>query len=255
MFNQPMPHHWTFRFVLTHLLLALTVAFLLRATLNLNKITKPEYAEIIDQQQVPEEISPEGIAALSRDNLPYMLINADDTSLQMPSSPGPARLIYYTTTPSFRSAQELVAKDRRSKPASNLDSIKLISQRLTGTPSEWQRLNLTFLNKPIITQPLLVSPSQLVEAVKSGVDLQVIDLRWIEPGVSEVLPSPKAIRWMPHEVLSNLSKLSKEKWIVLIGYSKEGVQPIAWELFQKGYLLTTVLDGDIQRDQMQVVSK
>jgi rhodanese-related sulfurtransferase len=241
--NQTLLHNWTLRIVLILLLLAFGFYFVIRPALNEQEVTKMETAEIPDTQQIPEEITPEGVVALMRENIPFLLINADDTNFQIPSAPGPARLIYYTTTPSFRSAQELVTKDRQSKPTSFLDAIKLNSQRLTGTPLEWQRLDLTFLNEPIFTQPLLVSPRQLSEAIKDGVDLQVIDVRSVTPGVSEVSPFPQAFRWMPHEVLENLSKLSKEKWTVLIGYTSEDVQPIAWELFEKGYLLTAILDG------------
>jgi rhodanese-related sulfurtransferase len=241
--NQTLHHNWTLRIVLILLLLAFGFYFVIRPALNEQEVTKTETAEIPDTQQIPEEITPEGVVALIRENTPFLLINADDTNFQIPSSPGPARLIYYTTTPSFRSAQELVTKDRQSKPTSFLDAIKLNSQRLTGTPLEWQRLDLTFLNEPIFMQPLLVSPRQLSEAIKDGVDLQVIDVRSVTPGVSEASSFPRVFRWMPHEVLENLSKLSKEKWTVLIGYTSEDVQPIAWELFEKGYLLTAILDG------------
>lgn len=244
MFNQSSLHNWTLRIVLILLLLAFGFYFINRPVLNEQEVTRAETVEIPDAQQIPEEITPEGVVALIRENIPFILINADDTSFQIPSSPGPARLIYYTTTPSFRSAQKLATKDRQSKPTSFLDAIKLNSQRLIGTPVEWQRLELPFLDESFSTQPLLIKPRQLSEAIKDGVDLQVIDLRSVTPGVHEVSPFPQVLRWMPHEVLGNLSKLSKEKWIVLVGYSSnEGVQPIAWELFQKGYLLTTVLDG------------
>ena len=129
-----------------------------------------------------------------------------------------------------------------------MDVIKLNSQRLTGTPIEWQRLGLTFFKNPLPTAPQLITPRQLSEAIKDGADLQLIDLRPITPGVSEATPFPQAYRWMPHEIQSNVAKLSKEKWIVLMGYSNEGMQPMAFELFQRGYLLTAVLDGGYPGD-------
>jgi hypothetical protein len=93
------------------------------------------------------------------------------------------------------------------------------------------------------TKPQSITPRQLSEAIKDDVDLQIIDFRPLTLGISEITPFPNALRWMPHEALDNLSKLSKEKWIVLIGMSSDVIQPLAFEFFQKGYVLTTVLDG------------
>jgi rhodanese-related sulfurtransferase len=121
--------------------------------------------------------------------------------------------------------------------------VKIHSQRLTGTPVEWQHLGLNFLNSPFHTQPQPITARQLSEAIKDNVDLQLIDIRSVTPGISEVSSFPQALHWMPHEVLNNLQKLSKEKWVVLIGYSNADTQPIAFELFQRGYLLTSFLDG------------
>jgi len=207
------------------------------------KVTQPEVTVISNVPQLPEAITPEGVGALSNGNTPYLLINADDSNFQHLTSPGPIRLIYYSTTPSFRSAQKLVRQDRQSKLTGMSDSTKLESQRLTGTPLEWQRLGLTFFKSPLPTKPQPITPRQLSEAIKDNVDLQIIDFRPTMPGVTEATPFPQALRWMPHEALNNLPKLSKEKWMVLIGIGSEDVQPIAFEYFQKGYVLTTVLDG------------
>lgn len=211
--------------------------------LTAKKATQPEVAVISNAPQLPEAITPEGVGALSNGNTPYLLINADDTNSQHLTSLGPIRLIYYSTTPSFRSAQKLVWQDRQSNPTGISDSTKLDSQRLTGTPLEWQRLGLIFFKSPLPTKPQPITPRQLSEAIKDNVDLQIIDFRPVTPGVSETTPFPQALRWMPHEALSNLPKLSKERWMVLIGIGSEDVQPIAFEFFQKGYVLTTVLNG------------
>ncbi|MDD5412885.1 MAG: hypothetical protein PHF31_16020 [Methylobacter sp.] len=102
---------------------------------------------------------------------------------------------------------------------------------------------MTFVKSPLPTKPQPITPRQLSEAIKDNIDLQIIDFRPVTPGVSETTPFPQALRWMPHEALSNLPKLSKERWMVLIGIGSEDVQPIAFEFFQKGYVLTTFLDG------------
>lgn len=41
----------------------------------------------------------------------------------------------------------------------------------------------------------------------------------------------------------------------MIGYTTKEVQPLAWELFQKGYLLVTVLDGGYPAWEMQRTGK
>jgi hypothetical protein len=228
------------------LLLAFGAAiFFLRYAQTDVKRAKSELA-YLNQQQYPDTISPEEVVALINIKAPFILINADDPQLQIPTSPGPTRLIYYTTSPSIRSALKLVAEDRRSKPTGFTDAIKLNSQRLTGTPLEWQRLQLPLVNNPLPTRPSLISPQELAEVIKEGVDLQIVDLRPIMPGSHEDTLFPKAHRWMPHEVLNNSTKLSKEKWTVLIGFNNEPTQLIAWELFKKGFLLMTVLDGGYQ---------
>ncbi|MGZ4957165.1 MAG: rhodanese-like domain-containing protein [Methylobacter sp.] len=243
MFDKSLLHNWALRIVLILMLFVIGFYFVIKPALNAKKLTQTEIAEIPNAQQIPEEITPEGVAALIKDNTPFLLINADDAHFQISLSPGPIRLIYYTTTLSFRSAQELVRKDRLSKPTSSLDAIKLNSQRLIGTPLEWQRLGLPFVKNPMPKEPQAITPRQLSEAIKDNVDLQIIDFRPLTPGISEITPFPNALRWMPHEALNNLSMLSKEKWIVLIGLSSDVIQPLAFEFFEKGYVLTTVLDG------------
>ena len=234
---------WTVRIALILVFLAIGFYIFIRPTINVEKVAKPKIAELTNVQLLPEQISPEGVVALNSENTPFILIDADNPYPEDLSSPGPARLIYYTKTPSYRSAQERVRQDRESKPTGFLDSIKLNSQRLTGTPVEWQRLNLIFLKSPYPTDAQLISPRQLSEAIKDDIDIQVIDFRPVTPGVNEVSPFPHALRWMPDQIPNNLDKLSKEKWTVLIGFDNAWTLQIATQLLQKGYLLTVVLDG------------
>jgi len=229
--------------VLILLLLAIGFTIFMQSEPAIKKPVTPEAAQVPVSQNLPEEITPEGVQELISSNTPYLLVNAGDYNPKSYSSPGLTRLIYYTTTPSIRSAQKLARQDRQSNPTDSLDAIKQNSQRLTGTPIEWQRLGLIFPNNPIPTQPQKITAIQLSESIKDAVDLQIIDLRPVTPRLTEVAPFPQAFRWMPHEVLNNLPKLSKEKWTVLIGLGNEDVQPIAFELFQKGYVLTAVLEG------------
>ena len=229
--------------VLVLLLLAIGVTIFMQSEPDIKKPVTSETPQPPVLQNLPEEITPEGVQELISSNTPYLLVNAGDYNPQSNLSPGLTRLIYYTTIPSIRSAKNLVRQDRQSKPTGSSDAIKQNSQRLIGTPVEWQRLGLIFSTNPITTQPQKITAIQLSESIKDAVDLQIIDLRPVIPGQTEVTPFPQALRWMPHEVLTNLPKLSKEKWTVLVGLSGEDEQPIAFELFQKGYVLTTVLEG------------
>ncbi len=240
-FSNPTTKIGTLIIVLIFFLLAIGVTIFMQPEPAIKKPVIPGIPQVPVLKNLPEEITPEGIKELINSNTPYLLVNAGDSKSY--SSPGLTRLIYYTTTPSIRSAQKLARQDRKSNPTDSLDAIKQNSQRLTGTPIEWQRLGLVFLKNPIPTQPQKITAIQLSESIKDAVDLQIIDLRPVTPGLTEVTPFPQALRWMPHEVLGNLPKLSKEKWTVLIGFGDVDVQPIAFELFQKGYVLTVVLEG------------
>lgn len=217
--------------------------FLFWPTQKLQKVEDSQVVVMSNVQQLPEEITPEAVTVLMNENTPFILVDADNPYPEDLSSPGPTRLIYYTTTPSYRSAQNRVRQDRQSKPTGFLDSIKLNSQRLTGTPLEWQRLNVTFLKSPYPTAPQMITPRQLSETIKDGVDLQVIDFRPVTPGSNDNSPFPNALRWSPDELSLNLNKLSKEKWTVLVGFENGWTQLIASQIFQKGFILTTFLDG------------
>jgi len=152
-------------------------------------------------------------------------------------------LIYYTTTTSVQTAKNLTRLDRQAKPTDASNVNKQNSQRLKGTPTEWLRMGLIFPRNPIPMQVLKLTANQLSESIKDGVDLQIIDLRPSLPGHTEESPFQQAFRWMPHEVISNSPKLSKDKWTVLVGLSSEDEQPFAFELFKKGYVLTAFLEG------------
>ena len=227
--------------ILTILLLVVIAAFSFKQLKPTREIATP--VSLPNQQNLPDEISPEGVKDLAASNKPFLLVNADDYDPKSLSEPGPIRLIYYTTTPAVRAAKNLTRQDREVTPTDFKEANKQNSQRLQGTPIEWQRTGLAFSRNPIPMQVLKISPVQLSESIQDGVNLQIIDVRPVVPGLSNETPFPKAFRWMPHEVITNLPKLSKDKWIVLVGLSSEDVQPIAFELFQKGYVLTAFLEG------------
>lgn len=193
-------------------------------------------------EKVPDAITPESVNELIKKNTPFILVKADEP-VRPGQSTGPIRTIYYSASPSYRAAQVRVNQDRHTDPNSKVPLVKPDSQRLTGTPVEWQRLKLPV--QPNVTPEKFskISPKQLSEAIKDSVDLQVIDLRPESPFPGDASPFPNALRWLPHEAIQNIPKLSKEKWVVLVGAGSEDARPIAFELFQKGYVLTAMLEG------------
>jgi len=190
---------------------------------------------------LPFEISPEGVLELIKSRAAFVLVDADDPA-RVPARAGEGiRHVYYARGPSFRGASELVFRDRRHG-LPTAEGVAVGSQRLVGTPLDWHRLSLPFSLSPVPTRPLSLAAGQLSEAIKDGVDLQIVDLRSLQSGGQSV-PFPKSMHLMPHKLLEKPSLLSKERWVVLVDDDGRIAQPIAEHLFQQGYLLTTILDG------------
>lgn len=188
------------------------------------------------------KISPEEAQSLQRSGIGFVLINAEEESSEKGRiGAGEIRRIYYTRAPSFRSAQSLAQKDRRDFQTGSLAQ----SRYLSGTPLDWRSLSLPFGEDPVPSEPIEVSPRTLSEAIKDGVDLQVIDLRPVSPGISAAALSsvPDAQRLLPHEVDSESTELSKLRWIVLIDDGDRIAKPLAERLFRRGYSLVTILQG------------
>lgn len=185
----------------------------------------------------PNEISPEGVRALVESRQAFLLVDADTAPPLPGGKDGDIRRIYYTRGPSVRAALELMYRDRQVGNASGA-----VSQRLVGTPLDWQRASLPITPNPLPSRPLQMSPAQFAEAVKDGVDFQVVDLRSSGPGNPG--PSlPKSVRLMPHELVGKPAALSKERWIVLVDGNGQTAPPIAEQLFHQGYPLVAVLVG------------
>lgn len=192
-----------------------------------------------DATALPLEISPEGVYELLKTRNAVVLIEADDVGRVSSGAGEGVRHVYYTRGPSFRRASELVFRDRQ-----HVRSVegRGVSQRLLGTPLDWHRLSLPFSISPVPTHPSFVTPTQLSEAIKDGVDLQLVDLRSQLPD-RQAIPFPRSMHLMPHELFEKPSLLSKERWVVLIDNGDRTSQPIAEHLFQQGYLLVTALEG------------
>jgi rhodanese-related sulfurtransferase len=193
----------------------------------------------------PVDISPEGVRELQKRGEPFLLVDAGASSGSAQPRPEPLRVIYYTTSPSSAAARRAVERDRQVENNGVPNSNRSASRRLTGTPLEWQRLGLPFTAAPLPTKPIRVAPRVLSEAIQEGAPLQVVDLRPTDPGHRDdsATAFPGAMRLMPHQIDTESSRLSKQRWTVLIDDGNRISEPIAEKLFQQGYALTAVLDG------------
>lgn len=186
------------------------------------------------------EISPEGVQQLAAKGVPYLLLNADRPDMSASPASG-VRRIYYTLGPSSRAARQRVLQERQAGTGTAAAEEKLASQRLTGTPLDWQAAGLK-LEHGLPLRPLAIAPRQLGEALKDGVDLQLVDLRADRPGRAE--PSlPGAMRILPHQLEADSGLLAKRRWVVLVDAGDRVAAPVAEHLFAKGYSLIAVLDG------------
>lgn len=190
----------------------------------------------------PLEISPEGVQKLGATNTPFVLLDADERDTSRSAANAPIRRIYYTLGPWSRSAQNKVQQDRKANAGANPEAEKFASQRLAGTPLDWVNVGLKFDRSPLPSRPLSISPKQLGDAIKDGVDLQIIDLRPVDAG-SEASLVPGARRVLPHQLDNDPGLLAKQRWIVLVDAGNRVAQPFADRLFAKGYVLIAVLDG------------
>lgn len=186
----------------------------------------------------PVEISPEGVQKLATANIPFVLLDAD---AQYPPAGAGIRHIYFTLGPWSRSAQNRVLQERRGV-ANSSEAAKFSSQRLVGTPLDWQGAGLKFGRNPLPSRPLTISPKQLAESIKDGVDLQIVDLRPQAEG-SEASVAPTARRLMPHQLDGDTGLLAKQRWVILVDGGNRVAQPFAERLFAKGFVLIAVLDG------------
>ena len=184
------------------------------------------------------EITPEGVLALSTAGKAYLLVDADSDRSCAPSS-GAVRVIYYTRTPAFRSAQLLALRDRNAAP----DALEP-SQRLTGTPLDWERLKLSIGQPFELADPTPLTPQQLAQAIRDEVDIQIIDLRPLlsaeQQGITEFADS---LRILPDQLSAESRKLSKKRWTVVVDGAGAISRNAAEELQVQGFRLAGYLAG------------
>lgn len=199
-------------------------------------------ADVAPSGNLPMAIAPEGVQALERAGLPYLLMDADraapDLQASAPSDHS-IRRIYYSVSPTVRAARDLARRDRQAASAA---PGRWPSQYLTGTPLEWQRLQLRFAHPPLPSEPLLLAPGSLAAMLKDDADAQLVDLRPMPTG--DVPTSfPQALRRLPHELIADPAVLSKQRWVVLVDEAGDVTPPIAETLFRAGFPLIASLRG------------
>lgn len=198
---------------------------------------------------VTAEITPEALRELQLGGVAVLTVDAQQASGVTLPAQSPMRVVYFTNSPSFRAAREAVLRDYGAS------TLRDSSQRLTGTPSDWLRVGLSFTgnNNSKLERPLVISPQILSEAIKDDVDMQIIDLRSAPTGVTPQKStsstvaiasfSSKAVNLLPHQLEAELPKMSKLRWTVLVDDGNRVAQPIADRMFQQGYHLVCILDG------------
>lgn len=188
--------------------------------------------------KVDLEITPEGVLALKANGTPYLLVDADTDAAHTPAS-GPVRIIYYTRTPAFRSAQLLALRDRNAAPTAIEPS-----QRLTGTPLDWERLKLPIGQPFDQSDPIQLTPRQLSQAMRDGVDLQIIDLRPSPVGEAQgVAEFANALRILPGQLSAESKKFSQQRWIVVVDGAGGISRNAAGDLKKQGFRLASYLAG------------
>jgi rhodanese-related sulfurtransferase len=196
---------------------------------------------------LPLDINPEGVLALQKEGtIQFELINADrpprDASAIIPE----IRRVYYTTGISIRAARNAVSQDRQQQ-GNRVTPSSQPSQRLTGTPLDWRQLALPVDREAFAEKHRSVTPRALSEAIKDGVDVQIVDLRPRPPPPPDQtivpLSFPQALNLFPHQLTDAIPELSKSRWLVLIDDGDGIAAQLAEQLFTQGFLLAGFLEG------------
>lgn len=159
---------------------------------------------------LPLDITLEGVLALQKEGVVLLeLINADKPPREAKTIPSEIRRIYYTTGISIRAARNAVLRDRQQQGNRIILSVQP-SQRLTGTPLDWKPLALPVDREAFSEKPRALTPRALSEAIKDGVDIQIVDLRPRPPlspdasstqaNAPEFFSFPQTLNLFPHQL-------------------------------------------------------
>lgn len=182
-----------------------------------------------------EPISPEAVRKLQNSKVPLVLLDAQaavDNPASRDAGSSQLLIVYYSRSPSARTAVRAAQEAARSGARD--------SRWLAGTPLDWQREQLA-ITEPTPSEALQLDPKELAVAIKDGADLQLLDIRGREQFDQGHLPG--AQHQMPHELDAALAKLSKARWTILIDDGNRLAEPMARELYRKGYVLAGWLAG------------
>lgn len=187
-------------------------------------------------------ISPTGLRELMDAALvPFVLVDADASPSQIKPESRQVRHIYYSRLPGVRAASESVLRDRRS--AAGKGDPRYFSQRLSGTPIEWQEHGIDVLLGVSLRAPVSLGLGRFIETIEDKVDMQIVDLRG-EVFSGTDTPVPGIRRLLPHEIDgARHGDLAKRRWIILLDDGNGAAQEIAQRLYVDGYRLVAFLEG------------
>lgn len=199
-------------------------------------ISSTSAAVEVNDSILPIEITPESLKAFIQKNVPFILVNSDDPISVATVPPPEINTIYYTLGLSKAGARKAATQDRQAK--------KLHSQVLTGTPLEWDALDLPIRVNISEKKLLKLSPKTLAQALKDSEDILIIDLRDSDKTtVNSLLFKDKIVNLLPHQVKDETKNISKFRWTVLMDDGQGVADYVAEELLANGYVLVGVLDG------------
>lgn len=236
----------------------LTISFPSAGQQKQDRVSSQKIAPSHSLDFLPLDITPEGVLALQKEGtVPVELINADRFSREAQTIPSETRRVYYTTGISIRASRDAVLRDRQQQgnrmvPSGMTPSIQP-SQRLTGTPLDWRQMALPVDREVFTERPRSLTPRALSEAIKDGVDIQIVDLRprpplppdpsSVQATASASLSFPQTLNLFPHQLTEAAPELSKNRWLVLIDDGDGIAVQLAEQLFNQGFLLVGFLEG------------
>ncbi|SOD51609.1 hypothetical protein [Pseudoxanthomonas wuyuanensis] len=188
-----------------------------------------------DRSALPLDITPEGVAELLRSGAPFQLVDVD-RQREPVALPAEARIIYYSSTPASGHARAAALRNRSERASQS-------SQRLMGTPVEWNRLKLPLAEPFDLNEPIALSPQILAQALRDGTDLLIVDVRGNAKGPDAVQPFADALALLPNQVATHSATFPKHAWVVVVDDGGIIAPQIARSLNGDGLSLVAYLQG------------
>lgn len=184
---------------------------------------------------LPLDITPEGVAELLKSGAPFQLVDVDRQRDPV-ALPVEARIVYYSSTPASGHARAAALRNRSERSSQS-------SQRLMGTPVEWDRLKLPLAEPFDLNEPIALSPQILAQALRDGTDLLVVDVRGNANAPDAVQPFAGALALLPDQVAAHSTTFPKYAWVVVVDDGGIIAPQLAKSLNDDGMHLVAYLQG------------